>query len=311
MAHRRRERTVTIHLVAIAAAPAAAFALLSAQPGRQGRGHGGRRPMSERRSGSPSRCRRGARRVAGAILSLAVVSALLAVGTAPAGATTISVADEAEFRAALATLGGDPNGPHVIEVTADIDLAGATTPGLGDASGTPLTINGNGNTIDAKDNSGVLDTDADVVMNDLVVTGARGVSAVHTAFSVVTINRTTFVANGPAQAGGAVLSGEPRRLGDSRQHLRGQQRVVYRWRGGHRYRRSDREQHLRGQQRVIDRWCDRACRKPVQPSSHPRPRHRDGELGARRGEPEIQLPRPVRELRLGRRPAGGRRIQLR
>jgi hypothetical protein len=83
--------------------------------------------------------------------------------------TTIDVTDEASYRAALTTLSADPSGPHTINVLADITLTGGTDPIYNNASSQPLTINGNGHTIDATHSSKILDADngADLTINDL------------------------------------------------------------------------------------------------------------------------------------------------
>jgi predicted outer membrane repeat protein len=77
---------------------------------------------------------------------LLVAFLLAAVGVSSAGATTTSVGTETAYRTALTTLSGDGSGPHTIEITADFSITGGTDPTYTGAQ--PLTINGNGHTLD-------------------------------------------------------------------------------------------------------------------------------------------------------------------
>lgn len=81
-----------------------------------------------------------------AVLTLAA-SYLVAVDASPARATTMTVNNETEFKAALATLSSDGSGPHIVQLGADITYV---LPGHASYSGSQdLTIEGNGYTIDA------------------------------------------------------------------------------------------------------------------------------------------------------------------
>ena len=76
---------------------------------------------------------------------------MLTVTATPVSATTVSVATEQEYRDALAALSIDGSGPHVINITADFDITDTTTFGATDPTYTgtqPLTINGNGHSLD-------------------------------------------------------------------------------------------------------------------------------------------------------------------
>jgi hypothetical protein len=68
------------------------------------------------------------RRVLAGVTAAVLAAGLLAVAASPVSATRVSVATEAEYRQALMDLSADNTGPHVIEVTADITIAGATDP---------------------------------------------------------------------------------------------------------------------------------------------------------------------------------------
>jgi predicted outer membrane repeat protein len=134
------------------------------------------------------------------------------VAGAPASATTISVATETEYRNALTTLSADGSGPHVIEVTADITIAGATDPVY---TGTqPLTINGNGNTLDGGNNSRILDHNTSVLLTVNEVTMANGAPAgganggAVEADGPVTITDSTFTGN-LGDDGGALNAAGP------------------------------------------------------------------------------------------------------
>jgi predicted outer membrane repeat protein len=138
-----------------------------------------------------------------------LTAALLAVDVTPVSATTVSVATETQYRDALTALSGDNTGPHVIEVTADIVL----DDGTGDPSYTgtrPLTVNGNGHTIDAGGNNRVLrfaTASPLLTINDLTLTGGTdtdGGGAIR-AFGSVSVNGSTFTGNtGPNGDGGAI-----------------------------------------------------------------------------------------------------------
>ncbi len=110
---------------------------------------------------------------------LAASIGVLTVTAAPVSATTVSVATEQEYRDALDDLSSDITvGPHVIDITADfaITLAGDPT-----YTGTqPLTINGNGHTIDGGGTHSALfhNTGQALTINNLTLTnGTRNAIA--------------------------------------------------------------------------------------------------------------------------------------
>jgi hypothetical protein len=137
--------------------------------------------------------------------------------TSAAPTATASVATEAEYRNALTTMSGDGSGPHVIEVTANITLDDGTDPGY---TGTqPLTINGNGHTIDAGGTSRILFTftTAPLTINGLTLAngdaaGAGG--AVFAVFSSVAVTDSTFTGN-TAVFAGAIWAGSSLTITDS------------------------------------------------------------------------------------------------
>lgn len=175
------------------------------------------------------------KRIVAGVVSVAVVVAGAVVLTAsPVSALTVDVATEAELRTALTTASNSE--PNVINITADITIAGATDPLY--VSTQPLTVQGNGHTLDGAGNSRVLQigggSPADLVVNDLVARNGRAGSddggaiiingdltivdsaffdntspdeggAVH-ANSTLTISGSTFSGNTAAGSGGALSS---------------------------------------------------------------------------------------------------------
>lgn len=102
------------------------------------------------------------RRVSAGLAVLVVAVGLLVVDGAPVAATTVSVATETEYRDALTALSADAGGPHVINVTADITIDDGTDPLYNGTQ--PLTINGNGHTLDAVGTSRILDHDTTALL---------------------------------------------------------------------------------------------------------------------------------------------------
>jgi predicted outer membrane repeat protein len=147
-------------------------------------------------------------RVASVVVATGALAASgLAVLTArPAGATTVSVANETEYRNALTTLSSDASGPHTIDVTADITLSAGTDPIY--TGSQPLTITGNGHTLGAGGTSRVLlqNTTAALIVDDLIVTGGNssGNGGAIEAGGSVTITNSTVSANTAASGGGGV-----------------------------------------------------------------------------------------------------------
>jgi hypothetical protein len=115
-----------------------------------------------------------------------------------------------QYTDALTDLSTDAGGPHVINVTADITITSATDPQYFNNT-QPLTINGNGHTINGNNNSRVLffNTSALLTMNDLTVTGGTqaGDGGGVVALGAVTVNNGTFIGNtsmGTSALGGAI-----------------------------------------------------------------------------------------------------------
>lgn len=93
-------------------------------------------------------------RALAAVAALTLAATVALVPTLPAGATTTSVANEAQYCAALAALSGDGSGPHTITLTADVVLDDGTDPTY--TGSQPLTLDGDGHSIDANDTSRIL-----------------------------------------------------------------------------------------------------------------------------------------------------------
>jgi predicted outer membrane repeat protein len=139
---------------------------------------------------------------------ITAVVASLGAFALPAAATTVDVATEAEYRQALQDLSADANGPHTVNVTADIVVAGAADPLYsGDED---LTINGNGHTISGGGNSSILDTvgAGDITFTDItLVDGSTALDGgAVTANGDVTIQNSTLHDNSAAFDGGAVFA---------------------------------------------------------------------------------------------------------
>ena len=183
---------------------------------------------------------------------LAATVGVLTVTAVPVSATTVSVATEQEYRDALDDLSSDITvGPHVIDLTAGftITLAGDPT-----YTGTqPLTIEGNGHTIDGGGTHSIL---------------------FHNTGQALAINNLTLT-NGKSTGGNR--RGHPLRpgVGDGdRQHLHQQ----HRWRewGGHQHFRvgDGGRQHLHWQRRRQRRGGHRRRRIGGGDRQHLRRQHR-------------------------------------
>ena len=149
----------------------------------------------------------------------ALGGSLVVLAGGPAAATTISVSNETEYRTALTTLSSDASGPHTVNVTADITLSVGTDPTY---TGTePLTLAGNGHTIDAAATSRVLfhDSAAGLAVQDLTVTGGSvlvGAGGGILADSAVTVTNSTFSQNFAFnEAGGGLFADGAVTLTDS------------------------------------------------------------------------------------------------
>lgn len=144
------------------------------------------------------------------VAAAVVLLAALALAPArPAGATTTSVANETQYRNALNTLSGDGSGPHTITLTADIVLSGGTDPTY---IGTqPLTLDGDGHSIDANGTSRVLAstnlgsvTVRDLEVRDGATTSSLGGGGVYSQFGL-SVYDSEFTGN-QAPMGGAVAA---------------------------------------------------------------------------------------------------------
>lgn len=172
------------------------------------------------------------------LLITVLTAAFLVASPAPAAAATISVGTETAYRNALTDLSGNPSGPHTITLTADITLTvtGSDPAYLGTQ---PLTIDGDGHTIDAAGRSRALvvgtsvpavtireitirngvggfggavgvDGSAAVTVNDATLLDNRANpydgGAVATS-GTVTVANSTFSGNTATRKGGAVFTG--------------------------------------------------------------------------------------------------------
>lgn len=139
-----------------------------------------------------------------------VPTAPTAPSTPAATEATISVGDEAAYRAALAALSADPTGLHTIVLSADITVDDGTDPTY---TGTrELTIDGRGFALDAAGTSRLLvmdsPTDASLTMSDVTVrngraTGDGGGVLVGNASTVEVVD-TRFEENQASGSGGAL-----------------------------------------------------------------------------------------------------------
>jgi hypothetical protein len=149
--------------------------------------------------------------------AIAAVVVVLGAYTPPAGATSVDVATEAEYRQAIRDLSLDPNGPHTINVTDDIVLAEDTdTVYIGDQD---LTISGNGTTISGAGNSRVFASAGEsqnpgvtltITFTDVTLTGGwggLGGGAVIVDGAVTIENSTLHDNESVAGIGGAVAAG--------------------------------------------------------------------------------------------------------
>jgi hypothetical protein len=146
-------------------------------------------------------------RVAAGLVGLVVVAgSLVAIGVAPAGATTVT--DEASFRAAWTNAAETQ-----IDLANDVTF---TTPCASTAtrsSTTPLTVNGNGHTLTLCTNAGagVLEqtntgalTFQNVTVTGGTATGGFGFGGAIAAVGAVTVTNSTFTTN-TAGGGGAIF----------------------------------------------------------------------------------------------------------
>jgi predicted outer membrane repeat protein len=151
-------------------------------------------------------------RVAAGLVGLVLVAgSLVAIGVAPAGATTVT--DEASFRTAWT------NGSTTqIDLANDVTFTTPCTSAATRASGTGMTVNGNGHTLtlcdDAvngvlQDSSGEALTFENVTVQGGTATTGNG-GAINAPSSAVTVTNSTFTNNtapgGPSN-GGAIDGG--------------------------------------------------------------------------------------------------------
>jgi len=150
------------------------------------------------------------RRLGSVVASVTLAALLSPVAAPPAAATTVTATDEAGYRSALATLSGDGSGPHRIELGADVVVDDGTDPVY---SGTrPLTVDGNGHTLDgaAADRLLVVDSPTDAAVRLVRIrvrngaaTGDGGAVLVGEG-SDLTIVDAIFTGNRATGSGGAV-----------------------------------------------------------------------------------------------------------
>lgn len=128
------------------------------------------------------------------LLALSLIVGLGLIAVTPALATGMDVGTEAEYKAAMTALSNDSNGPHVVNLTADITLTTVSNDPTYSGS-QDLTIIGNGFTIDADGNGRVLlsntPSGVTVTFQDVTLTGGFGSNG-----------------NGPTRAGGAIYSAQ-------------------------------------------------------------------------------------------------------
>lgn len=167
------------------------------------------------------------------LVAVALVASVSSVAGG-AEAASLTVGDEASYRAALATLSADGSGPHTITLTADVELADAGDPVYSGSQ--PLTVDGDGHslTVTADDtralqvpsavavtldeleisggesagDGGAVEAVGDLTVrtshvHDNTATGAGG--GVH-AGGTLTIERSTLAANSAAEGGGAAAT---------------------------------------------------------------------------------------------------------
>ena len=154
--------------------------------------------------------RRGACSGIAIVGAAAYAAALLVFGLPGLGGAnhTVSVATEQEYRDALTDLSAGDTAPHTINVTADITIDDGTDPTY---SGTqPLTINGNGHTLDATNSSRVLNHNsaAALTIEGLTVTAgaaAGGNGGGILALGSVTVTNGTVTGN-TSDGGGGILA---------------------------------------------------------------------------------------------------------
>lgn len=147
----------------------------------------------------------------GSVVASATLAALLSpVAAPPAAATTVTVNDEAGYRSALAQLSADDSGPHRIELGADVVVDHGADPAY---SGTqPLTIDGNGHTLDGAGAVRLLvvDSPTDAAVRLVRVTVRRGWAdgdggaVLVGEGSPLTVADATFVGNRATGSGGAI-----------------------------------------------------------------------------------------------------------
>jgi len=108
-------------------------------------------------------------RVLSAVAALTLAATVVLVPIALVGATTTSVANETQYRAALAALSADGSGPHTITLTANIVLDDGTDPTY--TGSQSLTLDGDGHSIDANGTSRILyaATENNVTLRDIEV----------------------------------------------------------------------------------------------------------------------------------------------
>jgi predicted outer membrane repeat protein len=139
-----------------------------------------------------------------AIIAVAATLLVAGPGALPASATGWSVANEAQYRAAIIAASADGSGPHTITITADFVIDDAGDPQYSGAQ--PLTINGGDHAV----TSGVAATRflsvvaANLTITDLQVSGFK--APVELAY-YDSAGGAVFVENGHVTISGAIFDG--------------------------------------------------------------------------------------------------------
>ena len=144
---------------------------------------------------------------AGVVALLAASVGVLTVTAGPVSASVRDVANDQEYRDALAFVSGDASGPHVINITADFTITEPGDPTYANLT-QPLTINGNGHTIDGGGSHRILFqrlAGGALTVNDLTVVDGygrygRSVGGID-GLESVTVTNSTFTGNAGAAIG--------------------------------------------------------------------------------------------------------------
>ena len=120
----------------------------------------------------------------------------------------MDASNEAEYRLALLCMSAFSTGPNTINLTGDITLDDGSDPTY--SGSVPLTINGNGYTVDADNTSRGLNVTSSAhleVRRLSVVNGTGATGAGIYAAGPATVNNSTLTANSASTAGGGIATG--------------------------------------------------------------------------------------------------------